>query len=92
VRHGDRVAPRRHGPGYELSKILGRLGIKETPACKCKLRSYIMDAWGPDKCREKADVIVGWMREEANKRHLPFSELAARGMLWLAIRRARRVV
>lgn len=48
----------------------------------------MMDANGPAWCKANADTIVGWLREEAERRGMPFSETAARLLLWLAIRRA----
>ena len=47
-----------------------------------------MDHKGADWCRENIDTIVGWLREEAEKQSLPFSELAARMLVLYAIRRA----
>jgi hypothetical protein len=37
-----------------------------------------------------ARLIVGWLREEAQERGLPFSKMAAGQIVKLAIRRARR--
>lgn len=31
-----------------------------------------MDQQGPKWCRENIDTIIGWLKEEANKRKLPF--------------------
>lgn len=58
----------RGGPGTELTRILRRLGINYTPGCSCPQHAVQMDAWGPDGCEENIDTIVGWMREEAQKR------------------------
>jgi hypothetical protein len=81
-------APAPAGPGTELQKLLGRIGLGEKSSCQCKSRARLMDAKGPEWCRDNLDTIVGWLREEAQKRGLPFLETGARLMVKLAIRRA----
>jgi hypothetical protein len=49
-----------------------------------------MDHYGPQKCRERIDEIIGWLKEEADKRRLPFNETLARLVVRLAIRRAEK--
>jgi len=49
-----------------------------------------MDQWGCDKCEERIDEIVGWLREEAAKRQLPFVDMAGRILVKRAIKNARR--
>lgn len=49
-----------------------------------------MDAWGCDECEQRIDEIVGWLREEAGKRGLPFLDIAGRMLVKRAIRNARR--
>ena len=83
-------SPTMIGPGTELKKLLRKFGIVPTPRCKCDQRAMIMDAEGPDWCRENLDTICDWMREEAEERKLPFSKLAARAMVMLAIHKARK--
>ena len=78
------------GPGTELTRLLAKVGIKYTENCPCKDRSRIMDAWGTRKCRDSIPQIVVWMREEAQKRGLPFLDIAAKGMILMAIRRAEK--
>jgi hypothetical protein len=77
------------GPGTELSKMLKRWGITEEAGCECKSRAAKMDLWGPNECERRTDEIVGWMREEAGRRGMPFVEMAARWMVRTAIKRAR---
>lgn len=60
------------GPGTELKKILTRFGIRPGKNCKCERRARKMDQQGPKWCRENIDTIIGWLKEEANKRKLPF--------------------
>jgi hypothetical protein len=78
------------GPGTELKRLLARFGIHPTPGCNCDARAEIMDSEGPDWCAENLDIIVGWMREEAERRKLFFSKRAAGVLVKTAIRRARK--
>jgi len=78
------------GPGTELKKLLSLAGITATPGCKCNGRARVMDTKGPDWCEANLDTIVGWLREEATKRNLPFVDMAGRLLVKRAIRNARR--
>lgn len=78
------------GPGSQLKKLLARIGINATPTCSCNARAVKMDEWGPDVCEEKIDEIVGWLREEATKRKLPFLDAAGRLIIRKAISNARK--
>jgi hypothetical protein len=49
-----------------------------------------MDARGPDWCEANIDTIVGWLREEAGKRGLPFIDMAGRMLVRRAIKNARK--
>jgi hypothetical protein len=52
-----------------------------------------MDAWGVDEAArpERIEQVVGWLREEAAKRGLPFLDAAGRLLIKRAISNARRV-
>ena len=76
--------------GTELKALLSRIGIVATPNCSCNKRAAIMDASGPAWCAENIETIVGWLREEAAKRGLPFFDTVARALIRTAIFRARR--
>ena len=67
-------------PGTELKKLLARIGITSTPDCSCNRVAREMDQWGPDECEkpERMAEILAAMRENAEKRGLPFIEVAAR--------------
>lgn len=79
------------GPGSELAKLLHNwLGIQSTPNCSCASRASQMDAWGPDECERRLEEILDWLAEESQKRGLPFVRMAARQMVRLAIRKARK--
>lgn len=49
-----------------------------------------MDAAGCDWCEDNVETIVGWLREEATRRGLPFLDAAGRLLIRRAIRNARR--
>jgi hypothetical protein len=78
------------GPGAELKKLLLLAGIKATEGCKCNKRANIMNERGCDWCEENIETIVGWLREEAESRKLPFVNAAARLVVRRAIRNARK--
>lgn len=78
------------GPGTELKSLLKFIGITASPNCKCNSRAKQMDAWGCDVCETKIDEIVGWLKEEAYNRKLPFVETAAKLLIKRAIKNARK--
>ena len=78
------------GPGTELKKLLSSIGIKAAPNCSCNARANVMDAKGVEWCESNVDTIVGWLREEAAKRKLPFVDVAGRILVRRAISNARR--
>jgi hypothetical protein len=84
------VASPGHGPGTEMKKLLASVGITATPNCKCNARAQFMDARGIEWCSDNIDEIVGWLREEATNRGLPFLDAAGRLLVRRAIRNARR--
>jgi len=82
-----------HGPGTQLKKLLARVGITATPTCSCNARARRMDeeeAREPGWCAAHLDEIVGWLREEATKRGLPFVDMAGRVLVKRAISNARK--
>ena len=74
--------------GSELSGLLKLVGIEPTPDCKCKKRAKLMDRHGCQWCRDNLDTIDDWLREEAERRGLPYSSFVGRRLVLLAIRRA----
>jgi len=77
--------------GSELAKLLTQFGIRgDGASCRCKSRAARMDALGCDWCEANLGQIVGWLREEAQKRGLPFVDAAGRVLVRRAIRNARR--
>jgi len=87
--HGADVGPG-YGPGTELKKLLVSVGITATPNCSCNARAADMDRNGVEWCESNIDTIVGWLREEAEKRGLPFLDAVGRLLVRRAIKNARR--
>jgi hypothetical protein len=84
------VAPPTHGPGTELKKLLAKVGIVSSPDCSCNARAAEMDRQGVEWCEANLDTIVGWLREQAEARGLPFLDIAGRVLVRRAINNARR--
>lgn len=78
------------GVGTELKRILRRFGITPTPNCPCDERALVMNLEGPQWCRANISIITGWLQEEANNRKLPFSKIAARILIRVAIHKAEK--
>ena len=81
------------GPGTELKKLLAKIGITATPNCKCNARVKHIDAMEkqePGWCERNIDTVVGYLREAAADRGLPFLDLPARLLVRRAISNARK--
>lgn len=81
-----------NGPGTILSKMLAKIGIKSTPNCSCRRRAMEMNRRGPDWCAENIETITGWLREESEKRKLPFVDFAGRLLIQRAIKVSRKAL
>lgn len=78
------------GPGTELKRLLGRIGITASPTCGCNAKARAMDAHGCDWCEQNLDTVVGWLREEAGKRRLPWLDAVGKVLVRRAISNARK--
>lgn len=78
------------GPGAYLKKYLSRIGITSTPTCSCNAKAKHMDEMGVEWCEANLDTIVGWLKEEAEKRRLPFFEWPAKMLIQKAIKSAKK--
>jgi hypothetical protein len=78
------------GPGTYLKKYLSKIGITSTPTCSCNAKAAHMDKAGIEWCETNIDTIVGWLREEAEKRKLPFFDWPAKMLVQKAINSAKR--
>ena len=89
---GDNAAsPPTHGPGTELKKLLALIGITSAPDCACNAHAAEMDRMGGEWCAANIDTIVGWLREQATARGLPFLDAAGGMLVRRAIRNAARL-
>ena len=79
-------------PGAALKAILAGwpFYIVAGQDCKCTSRAAYMDQMGCDWCEANIDEIVGWLRESAAERGLPFLDVAGRVLIRRAIANARR--
>ena len=90
------------GPGTFLKRSLSWFAIHEDDkqrrkdageaGCKCELHVKTMDEWGPDVCAANIETIVGWLRESAAERKLPFVHAAAVLLVKTAIHRSRKTL
>jgi hypothetical protein len=83
------------GPGAELKKLLAGwpFYLTASPDCACNARADAMDRReldAPGWCEANIDTIVGWLREQAQARGLPFLDVAGRLLVRRAIANARR--
>jgi hypothetical protein len=88
IQHGQKLSTGR--PGTELRTILASIGITASRGCSCAAKAHTMDELGIEWCEANIDTIVGWLREEAEKRGLPFLDVAGRMLVRRAIKNARR--
>ena len=83
-----------HGPGTELKALLAGwpFRIVATADCKCTTRAAYMDAKGCDWCESPEGMaeILGFLREAAEERGLPFVDMAGRMLVRRAIHNARK--
>jgi hypothetical protein len=85
---------RPYGPGTELKSLLAGwpFRIVASPDCKCTSRAAYMDAQGCDWCESEEGMaeIMGFLREAAEERGLPFLDAAGRLLVKRAIHNARK--
>lgn len=78
------------GPGSQLKKLLSKVGIRSSATCSCNARAKKMDEMGIEWCEQNIAEIVGWLKEEATKRKLPFLAFPAKIMVQRAIKIAKK--
>lgn len=81
-----------NGPGTILTNMISTMGIKSTPNCSCRRHAIEMNDKGPDWCEENMSTILGWLKEESAKRHLPYIESVASLIVKRAIKTSRRLI
>jgi len=86
--------PPSYGPGTELKTLLAGwpFHIVSSPDCKCNQRARYMDEKGCDWCESPEGMveIMGFLREAAEERGLPFLDVAGRMLVRRAIANARK--
>lgn len=89
---GKQQARPASGPGTELKRLLAGwpLRIKATENCSCNARAAEMDRRGCDWVAANESTVVGWLREEATKRKLPFLDAVGKLLVRRAISLARK--
>jgi|688.fasta_scaffold76134_4 hypothetical protein len=81
-----------NGPGTVLSKMIKSLGIVMSDSCSCRRHAIEMNTQGNDWCEQNIDTVVGWLREEANRRGLPFVDMIGKLMVGRAIKKSRKLL
>lgn len=79
-------------PGTILSKMIKSVGIQMTDSCSCKRHALEMNNYGNDWCESNMDTVVGWLREEAKKRNLPFIDTIGKLLVGRAIKKSRKLL
>lgn len=81
-----------NGPGTVLSKMIKSLGIVMSDSCSCRRHAIEMNTKGNDWCEQNIDTVVSWLREEANRRGLPFVDMVGKLMVNRAIKKSRKLL
>lgn len=79
-------------PGTVLSKMIKSVGIQMSDSCSCKRHALEMNDKGNDWCEQNIDTIVGWLREEAKRRNLPFIDALGKILVGRAIKKSRKLL
>ncbi len=98
---GDRIEPSEgtvisraivvtEGAGTELKNLISKFGLKPGFNCKCGHHIREMDQKGVEWCEQNIDTINGWLREEAQRARLPFTEIGAKLLIRKAISNAKK--
>jgi hypothetical protein len=80
----------KEGPGTELKKLLGRIGIKATATCSCNAHARDMDEKGVEWVRANLDLVSGWLEKQAKNRGLPYSHFVGKKLIELACSKAEK--
>lgn len=79
-------------PGTILSKMIKSVGIQMTDSCSCKRHALEMNEHGNDWCEANIDTIVGWLRDEAKRRGLPFMDALGKLLIGRSIKKSRKLL
>lgn len=74
------------GPGTELRKLIAWFPVPKKSECRsCKSLELKMNRWGPAKCSQKIDYILGKLEIAAKRRSVPFVRFAVKILVETAI-------
>ena len=74
------------GPGTELRKLISWFPVPKKTGCRtCKSLETKMNRWGPAKCSQKIDYILGKLEIAAKRRSVPFVRFAVKLLVETAI-------
>ena len=79
-----------YGPGTILASMFSAIGIKSTPTCSCRRHALEMNKNGIEWCEENVSTICGWLKEECEKRKIPYVDTVARMVVNIAINKAKK--
>ncbi len=79
-----------YGAGTELKNLIAKFGLKPGLNCKCGQHIREMDTVGIEWCEQNVTTIAGWLREEATRARLPFTESGAKILIKRAISNAKK--
>ena len=79
-----------YGPGSILASMFSMIGIKSTPTCSCRRHALEMNKNGIEWCEENIDTICGWLKEECEKRKIPYVDTVAKMVVNRAINKAKK--
>jgi len=77
------------GVGTELKKLISWFYSPEKRKCKCATRIAKMNKWGPDKCEQKMETILRWLRHSAAIAKMPYFRPAVLLLVKKAIKNSR---
>ena len=84
-KHPAYPSVRAGGVGSELSRILAKFFIQPQPGCNCAKNQRLMDEKGPEWVKANRETVVGWLREEAKSRGLPFFDAIGHALVARAL-------
>ncbi len=76
--------------GTELKNLIAKFGLKPGLNCKCGQHIREMDTNGTEWCERNVTTITEWLREEAQRAKLPFTEIGAKLLIRRSISNARK--
>ncbi len=78
------------GAGTELKNLIERFGLKPGLNCKCGQHIREMDHNGIGWCEQNIGTVTEWLRKEAQRAKLPFTEIGAKLLIKRAISNAKK--